>query len=389
MIRAYSLRKAPLMWSQKLTQSPVRNSILAGDCIEHMRQLPKASVDMVFADPPYNLQLNGDLHRPNNSLVDAVDNDWDQFESLQAYDRFTRDWLSAARDALKDDGTLWVIGSYHNIFRVGAILQDLGFWILNDVVWRKANPMPNFRGRRFTNAHETLIWASKSPQSKYRFNYDNMKALNEDLQMRSDWFIPLCTGAERLKDADGHKAHPTQKPEALLYRVIMSSTLPGDVVLDPFFGTGTTGAVAKKLGRDFIGIERDPSYIDVATRRIDNIACLGEGEILHATAKREETRIPFGWLIEHGLLKPGATLTDSKGRIAAQVGADGNLMAEGMRGSIHKVGATVQNAPSCNGWTYWHVRKGAKTVPIDALRQELRKTMAASNPVRGGHETLQ
>lgn len=373
------------MSSLKKQKSTARNVILPGDCIEHMRAIPAGSVDMVFADPPYNLQLNGDLHRPNNSLVDAVDNDWDQFESLQAYDKFTREWLAAARDCLKPDGTLWVIGSYHNIFRVGSILQDLGFWILNDVIWRKTNPMPNFRGRRFTNAHETLIWASKSPKSKYRFNYEQMKGLNEDLQMRSDWFIPLCTGAERLKDADGRKAHPTQKPEALLYRVIMSSTLPGDLVLDPFFGTGTTGAVAKKLGRDYIGIERDAGYIAAAERRLENITCVGEREILHTPAKREEARIPFGWLIEHGLLKPGSTLTDSQGRKTARVGADGNLISDHARGSIHKVGAALQNAPSCNGWTYWHVRRGKRHVPIDALRQQLRENLGAD----GGTVTLQ
>ncbi len=364
------------MSSQKTKKSTERNVILPGDCVDIMKSLPRESVDMVFADPPYNLQLNGDLHRPNNSLVDAVDNDWDQFDSLQAYDKFTREWLSAARDTLKPEGSLWVIGSYHNIFRVGAILQDLGFWILNDVIWRKANPMPNFRGRRFTNAHETLIWASKSEQSKYRFNYDNMKSLNEDLQMRSDWFIPLCTGAERLKDSSGQKAHPTQKPEALLYRCIMSSTIPGDVVLDPFFGTGTTGAVAKKLGRDYIGIEREESYLKAATERLKNVKQVGDAEILHAPSKREETRIPFGWLIERGLLKPGATLTDSKGRIEAQIGADGNLITNNVRGSIHKVGAAVQGAPSCNGWTFWHVRQGKQNVPIDALRQQLRLDMS-------------
>lgn len=352
------------------------NTICQGDCAEIMRGLPKKSVDLIFADPPYNLQLGGDLHRPNNSLVDACDDHWDQFESLQTYDDFTRDWLSAAREVLTDDGGIWVIGSYHNIFRLGYILQDLGFWILNDIVWRKANPMPNFRGRRFTNAHETLIWAAKSKESKYRFNYESMKALNEDLQMRSDWYLPLCTGGERLKDENGQKAHPTQKPESLLYRVLMASTNPGDVVLDPFFGTGTTGAVAKKLGRSYIGIERESSYIEVAEDRLKKIARLGDGEILHTPAKREEPRIPFGWLIERGLLKPGTVLTDSKQKFEARVGADGNLIAEGKagsyRGSIHRVGAALQGAPSCNGWTYWHVKQGKSYVPIDALRQKIR-----------------
>jgi len=350
--------------------------ILQGDCIEIMNALPKGSVDLVFADPPYNLQLGGDLHRPNNSLVDACDDHWDQFDSLKDYDKFTREWLSAARNALKDDGAIWVIGSYHNIFRVGSIMQDLGFWILNDIVWRKANPMPNFRGRRFTNAHETMIWASKSQDSKYRFNYDSMKALNEDLQMRSDWYLPLCTGGERLKDEDGQKAHPTQKPESLLYRVLMASTNPGDIVMDPFFGTGTTGAVAKKLDRRYIGIERETSYIKVAEDRLKKIVRLGDGEILHTPAKREEPRIPFGWLIERGLLKPGAVLTDSKQLHEAKVSADGNLIAKGLagqhRGSIHRVGAALQGAPSCNGWTYWHIKRGKSMVSIDSLRQQLR-----------------
>ncbi len=360
------------MSSQKRSISTVKNTILQGECVEQMQSLPSESVDLVFADPPYNLQLGGDLHRPNNSKVDAVDDAWDQFSSMKAYDDFTREWLSAARDTLKPDGSIWVIGSYHNIFRVGAILQDLGYWILNDVIWRKSNPMPNFRGRRFTNAHETLIWAAKSEKSKYRFNYDSMKALNEDLQMRSDWYIPLCTGAERLKDDEGLKAHPTQKPEALLYRVLMSSTNPGDLVMDPFFGTGTTGAVAKKLGRDFIGIEREDSYIKVAQKRLDGIKKLGSNEILHTPSKREQPRVPFGTLIENGMLKPGTVLRDSKGRYEAKIGADGNLIAEECRGSIHKVGATLQGAPSCNGWTFWHYQDGRTAVPIDNLRQKIR-----------------
>lgn len=367
------------MSSQKLDKSTV-NKIHQGDCVEIMNTLPENSVDLVFADPPYNLQLGGELHRPNNTKVDACDDDWDQFDSLQVYDNFTEEWLKAARRILKPDGAIWVIGSYHNIFRVGATLQDLGYWILNDVIWRKTNPMPNFRGRRFTNAHETLIWAAKSEKSKYRFNYDSMKALNEDLQMRSDWFIPLCTGAERLKDDDGQKAHPTQKPEALLYRVIMSSTNPGDVVLDPFFGTGTTGAVAKKLGRDYIGIEREDDYIKYAQRRLDGITKIGDGEILHTPSKREQPRIPFGQLIERGLLKPGTRLTDSKGRYEAKVGADGNLIAdEGVRGSIHKVGATLQGAPSCNGWTFWHYQDGKTAQPIDNLRQDIISSMTSTD----------
>ncbi len=349
--------------------------IIVGDCVENMRSLPNESVDCIFADPPYNLQLGGDLHRPNNSKVDAVDNDWDQFESLQNYDEFTREWLSAARDTLKPDGSIWVIGSYHNIFRLGYILQDLGFWVLNDIVWRKSNPMPNFRGRRFTNAHETMIWASKSKSSKYYFNYDAMKSLNEDLQMRSDWYLPLCTGAERLKDDEGKKAHPTQKPESLLHRVLMASTRRGDVVLDPFFGTGTTGAVAKKLGRSFIGLERDQTYADFAQKRIEGIDTL-KNTLVENKPKREQPRIPFGTLVERGLLEPGAVLTDSKNRHKATVHADGSIMVqnriEKTRGSIHKVGAAVQNAPSCNGWTFWHYKNGRKKLPIDHLREQLR-----------------
>lgn len=365
------------MSSQKSKKSTVlpSNQILVGDCVKIMKSLPKASVDMVFADPPYNLQLGGDLHRPNNSKVDAVDNDWDQFESLKAYDDFTKQWLGAARDTLKPDGSIWVIGSYHNIFRLGYILQDMGFWILNDVIWRKANPMPNFRGRRFTNAHETLIWAGKSKDSKYTFNYEAMKNLNEDLQMRSDWFLPLCTGSERLKNESGEKTHPTQKPESLLYRVLLSSTKKGDTVLDPFFGTGTTGAVAKKMGRNFIGVERDAVYAKAAQERIDNTEAFAENTI-ETPSKREAPRIPFGTLLENGMLKPGMILTDAKKRHKARIHADGSLVAmnriETMRGSIHKVGAAMQGAPSCNGWTFWHTQHEGKYIPIDVLREQIR-----------------
>ncbi len=366
------------MSSQKNKQSTeqmLSETIITDNCIKAMKSLPEESVDCIFADPPYNLQLGGDLHRPNNSKVNAVDNDWDQFESLQSYDEFTREWLSAAHATLKPDGSIWVIGSYHNIFRLGYILQDLGYWILNDIIWRKSNPMPNFRGRRFTNAHETMIWAAKSKKSKYYFNYDSMKALNEDLQMRSDWYLPLCTGHERLKDENGNKAHPTQKPEALLGRVILSSTKKGQTILDPFFGTGTTGAVAKKLGRGFIGIEQDKTYAKVAKARIAAINPL-EDNVVDITPKREQKRIPFGWLLERGLLEPGDILTDSKNRHSAKIHADGSLMAQNrldqVRGSIHKVGAAVQDAPSCNGWTFWHYEKNGKTMPIDNLRDQVR-----------------
>ncbi|MDH5722553.1 MAG: DNA methyltransferase [Alphaproteobacteria bacterium] len=365
------------MTRQKNTLST--ETILTGNCVELMNSLKKKSVDCIFADPPYNLQLNNELHRPNNSKVDAVDNDWDQFESLKSYDDFTREWLDAARNALNPDGSIWVIGSYHNIFRLGYILQDMGFWILNDVIWRKSNPMPNFRGRRFTNAHETLIWASKTQKSKYFFNYDAMKSLNEDLQMRSDWYLPLCTGHERLKDVDGKKAHPTQKPESLLHRVLMASTRKGDTVLDPFFGTGTTGAVAKKLGRSFIGIERDETYAAFAKERIAAIDPLKDN-LIETLTKREQPRIPFGSLIEQGLIKPGSVLTDSKKRHKVTVHADGSVIAQNRidktRGSIHKVGAAVQNAPSCNGWTFWHYQKDGKHFPIDNLREQIRSSQA-------------
>jgi modification methylase len=348
------------------------DTILAGDCIAMMQSLPAASVDLIFADPPYNLQLKGTLHRPDNSLVDAVDDHWDQFSGFEAYDRFTKDWLAAARRLLKPNGAIWVIGSYHNIFRLGAELQNQGFWLLNDVVWRKSNPMPNFRGKRLTNAHETLIWASKSEGAKYTFNYEALKALNDGVQMRSDWVIPLCTGHERLKDEDGAKAHPTQKPEALLHRVILGTTNPGDVVLDPFFGTGTTGAVARALGRHWIGIEREAAYIRAATARIgavrpyESVAVTG--------SKRAEPRIPFGTLVERGLLRPGEVLTGPRGQ-TAKVRADGTLAGPDITGSIHQVGAHYERAPSCNGWTYWHFRREGQAIPIDVLRQQVRAQM--------------
>ena len=355
----------------KLAPRPLPlDSVIQADCITAMAGLPDKSVDMIFADPPYNLQLGGDLFRPEGGRVDAVDDAWDKFESLAAYDDFTRDWLAEARRILKDDGTIWVIGSYHNIFRVGALLQDAEFWILNDVVWRKTNPMPNFRGTRFTNAHETLIWCSKSEKARYTFNYTTMKALNDDLQMRSDWLFPICSGAEREKGDDGHKAHPTQKPEALLYRVMLACTKPGDVVLDPFFGTGTTGAVARRLGRRWIGIERESDYVEVARRRIAATLPLDESAMTVMADKRSAPRVAFGVLVESGLVAPGTVLTDARRRWTASVGADGSLVCGSHKGSIHKVGAALQGAPSCNGWTFWHVADGEALKPIDALRQE-------------------
>ena len=345
------------------------NRILAGDCIEIMNSLPEGSIDLIFADPPYNLQLRGDLHRPDNSKVDAVDDDWDQFAGFAAYDSFTRDWLSAARRLLKPDGAIWVIGSYHNIFRVGAELQNQGFWIMNDVIWRKSNPMPNFRGKRLTNAHETMIWASKSESSKYTFNYEALKSLNEGIQMRSDWVIPICNGGERLKDGKGDKAHPTQKPEALLHRVLIGTTSPGDVVLDPFFGTGTTGAVAKMLGRDFIGIEREEAYRKVAEKRISMVRKFDNEALQTTTSKRAEPRVPFGQLVERGMLRPGENLYSMNGRHKAKVRADGTLIGSDVKGSIHQVGAAYEGAPSCNGWTFWHYETGGEVKPIDAARQ--------------------
>jgi len=344
------------------------DQVLLGDCVPLMAMLPPASVHCVFADPPYNLQLRGELRRPDDSLVDAVDEDWDRFSDFTAYDAFTRDWLRECRRLLRKDGTIWVIGSYHNIFRIGTILQDLGFWILNDIVWRKANPMPNFRGRRFTNAHETLIWAARDRDSRYRFNYQAMKALNDDLQMRSDWFLPLCTGPERLRNQHGLKLHPTQKPEALLHRVLLASTLPGDIILDPFLGTGTTASMAKRLHRHFIGMERHPAYAEAAIGRVWREKPASMEGMAASPIKREAVRVPFGSLVERGLIAPGTAVFDRQRRVTATVSADGTLVSGTVRGSIHQVGANLQNAPSCNGWTFWHIERAGKLVPIDTLR---------------------
>ena len=344
------------------------DQILMDDCVAAMASLPDKSVDMIFADPPYNLQLGGDLYRPDGSQVDAVDDEWDKFDTFATYDKFTKAWLKEARRILKDDGTIWVIGSYHNIFRVGAAIQDEGYWILNDIVWRKSNPMPNFKGTRFTNAHETLIWASKSEKARYTFNYRAMKTLNDELQMRSDWTIPICNGSERLK-RNGVKAHPTQKPEALLYRILLACTKPGDVVLDPFFGTGTTGAVARRLKRRWIGIEREADYIEVAKERIAAALPLDESAVITMQSPKAAPKVPFGTIVENGMLKPGTVLMDSKRRWEAVVRVDGSLQAGEATGSIHKVGATLQGAPSCNGWTFWHFEEKGALKAIDTLRQ--------------------
>jgi modification methylase len=350
--------------------------IFIGDCVAEMAKLPAESVDLVFADPPYNLQLQGDLKRPDDSRVDAVDDDWDKFSSFSAYDDFTRAWLIACRRVMKREATLWVIGSYHNIFRVGALLQDLRFWILNDVVWRKSNPMPNFRGRRFTNAHETLIWAAREPGGKgYTFNYEALKAGNDGVQMRSDWTIALCTGEERLKGGDGKKLHPTQKPEALLARVILASSRPDDLVLDPFCGSGTTGAVAKRLGRRFIGIEREKIYAAAARARIAAVAPLPAPALASFMTAREAPRVPFCALVERGLIAPGARLCDAKSKVEALVRADGAIALGEAVGSIHRIGALAQGLEACNGWAFWHVATAAGLVSIDALRAQIRAQM--------------
>jgi len=353
------------------------NRIIQGDCVQIMEGLPAGSVDMIFADPPYNLQLKGELRRPDESLVDAVDDDWDQFSSLDAYDAFTRAWLQAAHRALKDTGTLWVIGSYHNIYRIGAILQDLGFWILNDVVWRKSNPMPNFRGRRLTNAHETMIWCAKGEKNKgYTFNYEALKVLNDDVQMRSDWLLPICSGNERLKE-DGQKAHSTQKPESLLHRILVTATRDNDIVLDPFFGTGTTGAVAKRLGRRFIGIDREEKYCRLAQNRIGRIRTLPKEDRAITPPKRQAVRVPFGAVVERGLIEPGTYVFGPTRKHVARVRADGSLICADATGSIHKIGAHVQGAPSCNGWTWWHIEVEGKLRPIDIFRDQIRAELGA------------
>ena len=360
-------------------QSGASARIVVGDCVAEMARLPAASVDLVFADPPYNLQLHGDLKRPDDSRVDAVDDDWDKFSSFAAYDDFTRAWITACRRLMKPSATLWVIGSYHNIFRVGTILQDLDFWILNDIVWRKSNPMPNFRGRRFTNAHETLIWAARDASKRnYTFNYEALKAGNDDVQMRSDWLIPLCTGEERLKGDDGKKLHPTQKPEALLARVILAASRPDDLVLDPFCGTGTTGAVAHRLQRRFLGIERLAEYATAAEQRIAATEPLPEPALANFMTAREAPRVPFSALLERGLVTPGIKLVDARKRHRALVRADGAIALGEAVGSIHRIGALAQGLEACNGWTFWHVETPAGLTVIDALRAKIRAEMGAA-----------
>src|SRR5271155_2660168 len=360
-------------------ESQASARVLVGDCVAEMTKLPAQSVDLVFADPPYNLQLAGDLKRPDDSRVDAVNDDWDKFASFSAYDDFTRAWLMACRRVMKPSATLWVIGSYHNIFRVGTVLQDLGFWILNDIVWRKSNPMPNFRGRRFTNAHETLIWAARDVAKRdYTFNYEALKAGNEDIQMRSDWFIPLCTGEERLKGRDGKKLHPTQKPEALLARVILAASRPDDLVLDPFCGSGTTGAAARGRRRRFTGPDRQADYAAAAEARFGAAEPMAEPALASFMTAREAPRVPFAALIERGLVSPGIKLVDAKRRHRALVRADGALSFGDAVGSIHRIGALAQGLEACNGWTFWHIETPQGLTVIDTLRAQMRSEMGLS-----------
>jgi len=347
------------------------NEIHHGDCLDLIRQLPSGSVDMVFADPPYNLQLNRDLYRPDRSLVSAVDDGWDKFDSFGSYDAFTAAWLGECRRILKDNGSIWVIGTYHNIFRIGSVLQDAGFWVLNDIIWIKTNPMPNFMGTRFANAHETLIWAARSRESKYTFHYRAMKGFNDDLQMRSDWVIPLCKGPERIKDR-GRKAHSTQKPEELLYRIIIASTNPGDLILDPFAGVGTTAAMAKKLGRDFIGFELEKSYVETARERVGKVKPV-DAQLLEYRNEGRLPRVSFGSLVAKGYVSPGENLVSEDGSFKARVQADASLLCNDMTGSIHSLSASLTGRERNNGWTYWHVEREGRMVCIDDLRKEYRK----------------
>lgn len=355
------------------------HKLILGNSLEELPKIKKESVDMIFADPPYNLQLNGSLSRPDGTQVNAVTEKWDKFNSFKEYDDFSNKWISACKEILKPDGTMWVIGSYHNIYRLGNMIQNQGFWILNDVVWIKHNPMPNFLGRRFTNAHETMLWCSKSKQSKYYFNYNAMKALNEDKQMRSDWYLPICNGKERIKLDDGKKLHPTQKPESLLYRVLLASTKQNDLILDPFSGSGTTVAVAKSLRRRAIGIEQDKSYFKYAKKRINNITPLNNEVLKTIIPPSSQDRIPFGKLVESGILTPGTKLESMDKKHHAKVTVEGLLQCGTEKGSIHTLGAKLNGSSGCNGWTYWHVNSAKKLIPLDSLRQYFRDNYILSS----------
>jgi len=350
-----------------------KNKIINGDCLVELKKIPDKTFDLVFADPPYNLQLKNKLTRPDSSEVNAVDDKWDQFESFEKYDEFTISWLKECKRILKKNGALWVIGSYHNIFRLGTAIQNLGFWILNDVVWNKNNPMPNFRGTRFTNAHETLIWASKNQKSKYTFNYQSLKCLNDDLQMRSNWNLPICSGSERLKK-NGKKVHSTQKPESLLHRILLASSNRGDYILDPFLGSGTTAVVAKKLGRICFGIEKENKYFNAAKQRLNKTIPIEDNYLDTLQNNRSKPRIPFGSLVELGIVKPGMDIFDQKRKVNAKIMADGSIKYQKSEGSIHKIAAKILGAESCNGWTYWHYNMNGSIVPIDNLRQKLIST---------------
>ena len=349
-----------------------KNQIILGDSIKEMKKLKDHSVDLIFADPPYNLQLKDTLYRPDQTTVEAVTQDWDKFNTYKEYDQFTNAWLSECKRVLKKGGALWVIGSYHNILRVGSTIQDEGLWILNDIIWHKTNPMPNFRGTRFTNAHETLLWCTTSRKAKYTFNYQNLKELNEGKQMRSDWHIPICAGKERLREDNNQRSHPTQKPEALLYRIMVSSTNTGDTVLDPFLGSGTTAVMAKKLQRNFIGFEQDPDYIKLAKKRLKNIEPLSNEVVTMTKSRKDLPKVPFGELVEQGIIPPGAVLTDKKERFKATVSIDGSLKIKDLSGSIHQLGAKVQGLPSCNGWDFWHIKNKTKSTLLDEIRTDYR-----------------
>ena len=345
------------------------NKIINGNCLKELKKIPDKTFDLVFADPPYNLQIGEKLTRPDSSRVNGVSDKWDQFDSFKHYDDFCKAWLTECRRILKDNGCIWVIGSYHNIFRLGYNLQNLGYWLLNDVIWRKNNPMPNFRGTRFTNAHETLIWASKNKNSKYTFNYQSLKCLNDDLQMRSDWTLPICNGKERLKK-NGKKIHSTQKPEALLHRILLATSKKGDIVFDPFLGTGTTAVVSKKLGRRYCGIEQNKEYFLAAKKRIDKTAKIEDEYLDTIENNKSKPRIPFGSLVELGIIKPGTSLFDPKKKINAKIMADGSIKYKESEGSIHKIAAKIMGTESYNGWTYWHYCFNGSNVVIDSLRQK-------------------
>ena len=349
-----------------------KNTIIQGDSLELLKKIPDKSIDLVFADPPYNLQLKDVLYRPDQTTVEAVTNDWDKFETYSTYDQFCLTWLKECKRVLKDGGALWVIGSYHNILRIGSSIQNLGFWILNDIIWHKTNPMPNFRGTRFTNAHETLLWCTTSRKAKYTFNYQNLKQLNEGKQMRSDWYIPICSGKERLREKNNQRSHPTQKPEALLYRILISTTNKEDTVLDLFLGSGTTAVMAKKLQRNFIGFEQDKDYIKLAKKRLKNTITFSDETVSMAKSRKDLPKVPFGELVEQGIIPPGAVLTDKKERYKATVSIDGTLKIKGLSGSIHQLGAKVQGLPSCNGWDFWHLKEKKSSILLDEIRGNYR-----------------